>query len=553
MAIYHFSVQVIGRSSGRSVVAAAAYRSAECITNEWDGVTHDYRRKNWVEFKEIILPEHVPESFKDRKNLWNAVEAAEKTKSAQLAREFELALPKELPHERQIELLETFVKQELVAKGMCVDIALHNPPKTNDRHQPIDENGAVTSDISKMQFINPHAHVLCTMRPIAGNGKWEAKSRAEYLCRRGQEERAMTSEEYAMHKADGWKKQYSYQTENQKKVWLTAEEGTERGLKRLSKQPKTTPYGRKNPTVEYWNSEDRIPEWRKAWEQAVNESLQKIGSEERVDARSYKDRQLDRLPTMHLGVAAVNMEKRADRECNEGMPEDQLVRSDIGNINREVRGYNRMMEAVEREIQTLMDFADGIKRQICAAFLSMTNGIRANGIRQNLLQKQKQESDQVLIGLTGRIEYYDAESNRIRKKMNAAAQRGQQLKEQLKSFSHILRPKRASELKKEIEKTEHEQQNLGDYLDRIQTNSGFNTEESLQNTRDYAEELNANMRELSENLNALKEEEKNLVAEYKNSYNMLPGDLKQMVSALESNEDRKKIEIEDKQRHHSVR
>lgn len=545
MAIYHFSVQVIGRNSGRSAVAAAAYRSAECITNEWDGVTHDFRRKNWVEFKEILLPEHVPESLKDRKTLWNAVEAAEKSKSAQLAREFELALPKELPHERQIELLETFAQQELVVKGMCVDIAVHNPPKTNDRHQPIDVDGQVTRDISKMQFINPHAHILCTMRPIGADGKWEAKSQAEYLCRRGREEQAMTSAEYAVAKTDGWKKQYSYQAENKKKVWLTAEEGAERGLKRLSKQPKTTPYGRKNPTVEFWNAEDRVPEWRKAWELLVNDSLQRIGSKERVDARSYEERQLDRLPTMHLGVAAVNMEKRANRECNEGVLEERLIRSDIGNMNREIRGYNRMMEMVEKEIQTLANFAEAIKQQICAGFLAMKNGIRTNSIRQNVLEKQKRESDQELMSAAGRIEYYDAESMRIRKKMNEAALRNQQLKEQLKSFNHILHPRKASEIKQEIQKTEQEQKNLGEYLERIQTDSGFQTEASLQETRDYAEELNANMRELVENLEALKAEQKNLVAEYKRSYDTLPEELKQAVPELE--DEQKKTETEERQ------
>lgn len=541
MAIYHLSVKIIGRTGGRSAVAAAAYRAAECITNEWDGVTHDFRKKNWVEFKEILLCEHAPDSFKDRGILWNAVEAAEKSTSAQLARELELALPRELPHARQIELVESFVRQELVSKGMCVDIAIHNPPKTNDRHQPIDADGNVTHDISKMQFINPHAHVLCTMRPISVDGKWEAKSRAEYLCRRGTEERAMTAEEYAAHKSEGWKKQYAYQAENKKKVWLTAEAGSERGLKRLSKQPKTTPYGRKNPTVEQWNSEERIPEWRKAWEQVVNDSLQRIGSEERVDARSYEARQLDRLPMAHLGVAAVNMEKHADRQANEGVPEERIVRSDIGNMNREVRSYNRMMETVEKEIQTLMNFAESIKRQICAAFFSMKNGIKANGIRQSLLKKQKLESDQELMGVTGRIEYYEAESTRIRKKMDEAARRKQQLDKQLKSFSHILHPRKAADLKKEIEQTEQEQKNLGEYLERVQANSGFQTETSFKKTKDYAEELNDNLRELSKNIDALKTEEKNLVAEYKESYSALSEELRQEVSNLAWEENRVKM------------
>ena len=110
MAIYHLSVKIVGRSSGRSAVAAAAYRSGECITNEWDGVTHDFRKKNWIVFQEIMLPDQAPKEYRNRKILWNTVETAEKSKTAQLAREFELALPKELPHERQVDLVEAFVR-----------------------------------------------------------------------------------------------------------------------------------------------------------------------------------------------------------------------------------------------------------------------------------------------------------------------------------------------------------------------------------------------------------------------------------------------------------
>ena len=104
MAIYHCAVKIIGRSAGRSSVAAAAYRSAECLTNEYDGIEHDFTKKGWVEFTEIILPENAPVEYKDRSTLWNAVEAVEKSQDAQLAREFEVALPAELTREQQIEL-----------------------------------------------------------------------------------------------------------------------------------------------------------------------------------------------------------------------------------------------------------------------------------------------------------------------------------------------------------------------------------------------------------------------------------------------------------------
>ena len=93
MAIYHLNVKIIGRNSGRSSVAAAAYRSGDTLVNEWDGLTHDYSKKNWIEHSEIMLPDNAPQSFRDRGTLWNAVEMSEKSSNAQLAREIEISLP----------------------------------------------------------------------------------------------------------------------------------------------------------------------------------------------------------------------------------------------------------------------------------------------------------------------------------------------------------------------------------------------------------------------------------------------------------------------------
>lgn len=552
MAIYHLSVKIIGRSSGRSAVAAAAYRSGECITNDWDGVTHDFRKKNWIEFTEILLPDHAPENFKDRKTLWNAVEAAEKSKSAQLAREFELALPKELPHERQVDLIEKFVKEELVSKGMCVDIAIHNPPKTNDRHQPIDAYGKITHDIEKMQFLNPHAHVMCTMRPLGPDGKWEAKSQAEYLCRRGQEEQAMISQEYAAKKQLGWKKQYQYQTEDKKKVWLSAEEGCELGLKRLSKQPKTTRYGRKNPTIEFWNSEERVPAWRKAWEKAVNESLEKIGSEERVDARSYEAQKLERLPTIHLGVAAVNLEKRANREEKEGIPVQFIKRSDIGNLNRKIHRYNRMLESVGKEIQVLMIFAEDIKKQIYLAFLTLKNHMTINEGRQKEIQKHKIETDQERIGLSGRIEYYETESTRIQKKVEELRQKKQVITEQLRHINYVLHYRKISELKRKLKIIEQNESVLKDYLNRVQKNSEFETSAILNAAKKQVSELELNLEEILKTQKNLNMEQRNLIEEYQNSYDMLPDELKKIIQ-IGLNGKKSKEESRITEKHHGCR
>lgn len=113
MAIYHFSVKIIKRSEGRSAVAAAAYRSGTKLTNEWDGITHDYTKKNWIEHSEIFLPVQAQKCFGERSTLWNSVESIEKSGNAQLAREFEVALPIELSEEERYHLVQEFTKRIL--------------------------------------------------------------------------------------------------------------------------------------------------------------------------------------------------------------------------------------------------------------------------------------------------------------------------------------------------------------------------------------------------------------------------------------------------------
>ena len=105
MAIYHLEAKVIGRSSGRSAVAASAYMSCSKILNDYDGVLHDFTRKRGLVWEHIFLPENAPQEWQDRSELWNAVERAEKTKDSRLARELVVALPVELDKDQWINLL----------------------------------------------------------------------------------------------------------------------------------------------------------------------------------------------------------------------------------------------------------------------------------------------------------------------------------------------------------------------------------------------------------------------------------------------------------------
>lgn len=143
---------------GKSAVASAAYRSGEILTNDYDGVTHDFTRKRGIVHTEILLPPHAPPEFSDRSILWNSVEKIEKAKNSQLAREVEIALPVELNREQQIQLVREYVKDNFVLVGMCADIAIHDK-----------EDG------------NPHAHIMLTMRQLEESGEWGAKSKKEYI------------------------------------------------------------------------------------------------------------------------------------------------------------------------------------------------------------------------------------------------------------------------------------------------------------------------------------------------------------------------------------
>src|SRR3954466_10827059 len=151
VAIYHFSAKVIGRSSGRSAVAAAAYRSASALLDEREARTHDFSHKADVVHSEILLPEGAPERWSDRGVLWNVVEAAEKRKDAQLAREVEFALPRELSREEEAALARDFVQRAFVSRGMVADLNVH---------WPVDAHGEA----------KPHAHVMLTMREVGPEG-----------------------------------------------------------------------------------------------------------------------------------------------------------------------------------------------------------------------------------------------------------------------------------------------------------------------------------------------------------------------------------------------
>ena len=253
LAIYHCSVKIIGRSKGKSVIAAAAYRAGEKLYDRETGVTHDFTRKGGVMHQEILLPGHAPEEYTDRQTLWESVAKAEKKSNAQLAREVEVALPIEFSEQLQLAVIREYVQENFLSEGMCADIAIHDKG-----------NG------------NPHAHILLTTRPIKADGSWGAKEKKDYAKDENGERIPLIDKKTGMQKLG----------KRNEKLW-----------KRITVQ------------AHDWNDQGNVEKWRKSWAGICNRYL---SMEQQIDHRSYKRQGLALEPTIHEGYLARQMEQHGE-------------------------------------------------------------------------------------------------------------------------------------------------------------------------------------------------------------------------------------------------
>ena len=341
MAIYHLEAKMVSRGAGRSAVAAAAYLSCSRLLNEYDGVQHDYTRKQGLVWQQVFLPVSAPAEWQNREILWNAVEENEKTKDSRLAREFVVALPIELSKAQWERLLSDFISDTFVSDGMCADVAIHDPYPPGH---------------------NPHAHILLTVRRLDEKGKWQCKTEKEYLCVKNGKEQGFTAAEFKQAKDDGWEKQYQYKV-GKKKVYMTSSAAQVQGYERVSKYPKSTKYGRQNPISERWNSDEQLVLWRKAWADMTNLHLEKAGRAERIDHRSHAERGLDEQPTVHEGVVSRALEKKG-------------IVSDRCELNRQIKADNALLRELKAQMKKL---AQAVKNSLPALAEAM-EALRANMI-----------------------------------------------------------------------------------------------------------------------------------------------------------------------------
>ncbi len=354
--------------------------SCSAIYNEYDGVQHDYTRKQGLVWEHVFLPDYAPAEWQDRAKLWNAVEDAEKTKDSRLAREFVVALPIELAKNEWVDLLSKFIQEQFVSEGMCADVAIHD----TDGH-------------------NPHAHIMLTVRPLNKNGTWQHKTEKEYLCVKNGEERGFTAAEYKEAQKDSWEKQYPYKV-GKKKEYMAPSVAEAQGLERVSKYPKSTKYGRQNPISERWNSDEQLVAWRAAWADKVNLCLEQKGLDARIDHRSFADQGKEEQPTIHEGVAARAMEKKG-------------IISDRCELNRQIKRDNALLRQLKVEVQILVKTV----QNSLAAIAQAMEKLRANMIvfayqivyANGIITKTSADMEDIVTGFT----QYNTATGQIKQKL----------------------------------------------------------------------------------------------------------------------------------------
>ena len=451
MAIYHMEAKVVSRGSGRSAVAASAYMSCSRMYNDYDGIQHDYTRKHGLIYQEVMLPPMAPPDWKDREQLWNAVEAAEKTKDSRLAREFVVALPIELDTGSNISLLRDFIQKNFVDLGMCADFAIHD----TDGH-------------------NPHAHILLTVRPLNENGTWQYKTEKEYLCIKDGKEKGFTAAEFKKAQKEGWEKQYRYQA-GKKKIYLTPSATLEKGYERVDKHPKSTRYGRQNPISERWNSEEQICLWREKWAEAVNKMLAQNQIHASIDHRSFADQGITEQPTIHEGYIAQNMEKK-------GMISDRCE------INRQIRADNKMLRELKAQVAKL---AQAVERSIPVIAETM-EAIRNHMIftQYHLLHNEMQK--EVIHDWIQHFHPILNKYNTVKKKLKAKIAEKKELNLQ-KDKTSILNPIQHIKLNQQLTTVTEEIEELKSRKEHLIFQAECSTDKDMTNLSKKYDQMNKNL------------------------------------------------------------
>lgn len=341
VAIYHCSIGIKGRSKGNSAVGSSAYRAGVKLEDKETGATHDYTKKRGVVYNEVMLPQNAPKEYQNREVLWNEVQKAEKHPKAQLARDIEVGLPREMSREQQIQCVRDYVKNNFTKEGMCADVAIHDK-----------KDG------------NPHAHILLTMRGIKENGTWDAKKRSVFKLDENGERIPVIDKETGLQKI---------------------RDRGEKGIEFV--------WERETIPTNDWNEQYKAEEWRKAWAEECNKYL---SQEQKIDHRSYKRQGIDKAPTIHEGHKAREMEKEgavSDRcEINRQIKERNARNEQLKEITKQI--VQDKVREINEQIQRIRaDFGRKLKRDASRDARPVSELVgNGSGERETLYRERQAQS-----------------------------------------------------------------------------------------------------------------------------------------------------------------
>lgn len=341
MAIYHCSIGIKGRNKGNSAVGSSAYRAGVKLEDKETGTTHDYTKKKGVVYNEVMLPQNAPKEYQNREVLWNEVQKAEKHPKAQLARDIEVGLPREMSREQQIQCVRDYVKNNFTKEGMCADVAIHDK-----------KDG------------NPHAHILLTMRGIKENGTWDAKKRSVFKLDENGERIPVIDKETGLQKI---------------------RDRGEKGIEFV--------WERETIPTNDWNEQYKAEEWRKAWAEECNKYL---SQEQKIDHRSYKRQGIDKAPTIHEGHKAREMEKEgavSDRcEINRQIKERNARNEQLKEITKQI--VQDKVREINEQIQRIRaDFGRKLKRDASRDARPVSELVgNGSGERETLYRERQAQS-----------------------------------------------------------------------------------------------------------------------------------------------------------------
>ena len=363
MAIFHFTVKIVGRSKGKSVISASAYLNGDVMKNEETGRISYYTSKKEVVYTSLMMCEnappewlHVPEEnikrfqqsirykraddkeaalekFKitfQKQRLWNEVLKIEKNSDAQLGRSFEFSLPKEWSRQEQIDYTTEYIQKTFVDKGMCADWSIHDKRATSD----------------KSAVGNPHVHLLVTMRPFNPDHSWGNKEVKDWDFVRDTDGNIVVDESHP----DWWQDKKNPDRHGIR-IPVLDENGVQKVGARNRKQWK-----RVLSDATGWNNPKNCELWRSEWARMCNRHL---SIDNQIDHRSYERQGKLKVPTIHEGADARKIEEKyltgQIRKGSWKVEENQMIKKQNALLQKVIETFGKVSGALSMWREWLND------------------------------------------------------------------------------------------------------------------------------------------------------------------------------------------------------